>query len=188
MDKLSRKACVKSYPCLPVLSEEKPIKPVFPTCLKSIVLSTLSIDFDERIKEISEALVTLLIDVMKKDRFIFMGMEDNAWFGKRTLEGNALLAKNYLVVKNIGVRFMGGLVVGKQEITTFIPHLAHLIRVNGLVPQVYFTDPKQYLLFNICQYGNLHVDCLTEEGVALISNLVEKTNLLIVEGVSCTSN
>ncbi|MFT3701524.1 MAG: hypothetical protein QM802_04105 [Agriterribacter sp.] len=165
LSKINRKDCLDKYQVFPqrtynnALDEEEF---VYPKTFKSYILTLLSKSFKGHIKMLGVEIMNLL-QYLQEDALLFLGDTNMPWLHQNNDYKPVRAAYEYFTNNKVGNRFNGTLVVNASELPTFITHLAWLTRCNAAMHYIYFSNSRQTILGNICQYGNLHLDTLTEQ-------------------------
>lgn len=129
--------------------------------------------------------ICLLTNQLGHDNLIFLGDINIAWLRRLNTYKTFQKGLQYLVDHKIGKRFNGALQVNIDELPTFIKHLSWLVRTNGIVQYVHFTDPGQNILGKICQYGNLHISTKTKKVDKHFKDIVTKSQFTYLTGTNC---
>lgn len=185
--KIARQKAIDTFPILPVrYYNPKEDEEVFnnPKVFANYVLTLPSKSF----KGHQKLLGTQLVNLAKSfgcDKLIFLGDTGIAWLKRLNTHDTFLEALQYLVDKKIGKRFNGALQVDTEELSTFITHLCWLVRTNGILQYVYFTDPAQNFTGNICQYGNLHISTKNNAADTRFKKIISKSQFTFLTGTNC---
>jgi hypothetical protein len=185
--KISRQEAIDKFPNLPLRHyNPKEDEEVFnyPKVFANYVLTLPSKSYKGHIKILGTQLVSLAKE-LGYDNLIFLGDEDTAWLRRLITHENFQEALHYLVDNKISKRFNGALQVDTAEISTFIKHLAWLVRANGILPYVHFIDPGQNIIGNICQYGNLHFSTKSKTVDKNFKNAIAKSSFIYLTDESC---
>jgi len=129
--------------------------------------------------------IALLANKLGYKHLIFLGDIDLAWLRRLNTNDNFQEALQYLVDNKIGKRFDGALQVDTGELPTFIKHLSWLVRTNGLVQYIHFTDPGQTIVGNICQYGNLHLSTKNKTADNRFKEIVAQSQFAFMKDTNC---
>ena len=186
--KIARQSAFQQYPGLPWRewnSAEEDYDFYFPKEISSYILTLPSKSFRGHVRILGLQL-TSLIKNLGFDKLIFLGDIDIAWLKREHDYKPAKDALQYLKDNNIGKRFSGALEVQAIELPTFILHLAWMVRTNAILPYVYFIDPGQNFIGNICQYGNVHVSMLNNEFDKSFRDQMAKTRFEMLSGPRCS--
>ena len=122
---------------------------------------------------------------MGYDHFIFLGDLDIPWLKRVNTHESFQAALQYLVHNKIGKRFNGALQVDRDELPTFIKNLTWLVRTNGVVQYVHFTDPGQNIVADICQYGNLHISTKNKTADDNLKDAIAKSSFTYLADTNC---
>lgn len=129
--------------------------------------------------------LTSLVKNLGYDHLIFLGDIDIAWLKRLDTHDIFRESLHYFVDNGIDRRFKGALQVDTVELPTFIKHLTWLIRTNGLLPYVHFTDPGQNMVGTICQYGNLHISTKNKTSDKRFNDIISKSKFSFLTGTAC---
>ncbi|MES2772668.1 MAG: hypothetical protein V4722_00695 [Bacteroidota bacterium] len=157
--KIERQEAINKFPSLPLrhynAKEDEEVF-TYPKAFASYVLTLPSKSYKGHIKLLGTELVSF-INHLGYENLTFMGDLNIAWLKRLNTNDTFQESLQYLADNKIKKRFSGALQVDTAEISIFLKHLAWLIRTNGILPYVYFTDPGQNIIGNLCQYQNLHI-------------------------------
>ncbi len=185
--KIDRQEAMDKFPNLPLrYNNQKEDKDVFkyPEVFASYVLTFSSKSYKGHIKLLGAEIV-FLANNLGYDNLVFLGDEDIAWLRRLNTYENYQEALQYLVDNKINKRFNGALQVDIAEIPIFIKHLAWLVRTNGILPYVHFTNPGQNIIGNICQYGNLHISTMNKTADKNFKDAIAKSSFTYLVDGSC---
>ena len=90
-----------------------------------------------------------------------------------------------MVDNKISKRFNGALQVDIDELPIFIKNLTWLVRTNGVMQYVHFTDPGQNIVADICQYGNLHISTKNKAADKNFKEAIAKSNFRYLADTNC---
>lgn len=175
LTKIKRQDCLNEYQVFPLRGydyERDEEEFFYPEVYKSYILTLSSKTFKGHVKDLGIELAKLM-KAFSADTLIFLGDSETPWLYQHNDYKPVKEAQQYLTDNKVGNRFNGALQVEITELSTFIKHLAWLIRCNAALPYFHFTDQGQNIVGSICQYGNLHLDTLNEQ--------VDKTFKLLVD-------
>src|SRR6185437_844961 len=187
LNKIDRQQAINKFPNLPLRHyspEEDEENFNYPKVFANYVLTLPSKSYKGHIKLLGTELVSLADD-LGYENFIFLGDIDIAWLRRLNTYENFQEALQYLVDSKISKRFNGALQVEITELPNFIKHLAWLVRTNGILPYVYFTDPGQNIIGNICQYGNLHISTKNKTADKKFKDAIKKSTFTYLTDGSC---
>jgi hypothetical protein len=156
----------------------------YPKVYASIILTLNSKSYKGHIKLLSTEIISLAKN-LGFDNFTFLGDEDIPWLKRLKTYENFQESLQYFVDNKVKKRFNGALQVGITEIPIFIKHLAWLVRTNGIMPYVFFIDPGQTIIGDICQYGNLHISALNRTAHRNLKNAIAKTQFVYLPDEHC---
>jgi len=185
--KIDRQEAINKFPNLPLrYYNPKEDEDVFnyPKVFENYVLTLPSKSYKGHIKLLGIQLASLAKN-LGCDNYIFLGDEASAWLRRFNSNENFQEALQYLFDNKIGKRFNGALQVDTAEIPIFIKKLTWLVRTNGILPYVYFIDPKQNIIANICQYGNLHISTKNKTADKHFKNAIAKSSFTHLAGTTC---
>lgn len=185
--KIDRKEAINNFPILPLRHyDEKTDEEVFiePKVFAAYVLTLPSTSYRGHQKLLGTQ-IALLANSLGYDRLVFLGDTGIAWLRRLDKYGNFQKELQYLVDNKIGKRFNGALQVGTDELPIFIKQLSWLVRTNGIVQYVHFTDPGQNIAGSICQYGNLHISTTTKTADKRFKGIVAKSQFTYLTDTNC---
>jgi hypothetical protein len=185
--KIDRQEAIDKFPNLPLRHyNPKKDEDVFnyPKVFANYVLTLPSKSYKGHIKLLGTQIVSLANN-LGYDNLIFLGDEDIAWLRRLNTYETFQESLQYLGDNKINKRFNGALQIGTTEMPTFIKHLAWLVRTNGILPYVHFIDPKQNIIGNICQYGNLHISTKNKTADKKFKDAIEKGSFTYLKDRSC---
>jgi hypothetical protein len=177
LTKISRHTAIKNYPALPLIqyNEKKDDYDFhYPDVFANYILSFPSKSFKSHAKFLGSEITTLNIEAASEG-LIFLGDNDTPWLYRDHIYAPAKRGLKYLAENNIGKQFNGAIQVGMDETQTFIEHLAWLVRCNAVLPTIYFTDPGQSMIGNLCQYGNLHISTRSTDHDEKFQSILSKS-------------
>lgn len=177
--KISRKKCLDTYNTFPLRwynEEKEEWQFSAPNSVISFILTLPSKSFKGHLKLLGVELIRF-VKGLGSDSLLFLGDNDLPWLNQVTDYKPVKEAQEYLVDNGIGRRFNGALQVSLLELPTFINHIGWLIRCNASLPYIHFVDSKQTVLGSICQYGNLHLNVLSDEDVNYVASLIKRSKL-----------
>lgn len=187
--KIDRQDAIDKFPILPLRHyDRKKDEEVFktPKVFANYVLTLPSKSFRGHQKLLGSQ-IGFLVENLGYDYLVFLGDIDIAWLKRLDTYESFQEALQYLSDKKIGKRFNGALHVDIDEIQTFIKNLSWLIRTNGIVQYVHFTDPGQNIVGNICQYGNIHISTKNKTADKRFKEIVSKSQFTYLTDISCTN-
>jgi len=185
--KIDRQEAIAKFPILPTRrydSREDEYIFNYPKTFSSHVLTVPSKSFKGHIKLLGTQIAFLAANLGHHD-LVFIGDIDTAWLRRFNTYDSFQESLQYLSANKIGKRFNGAIQVGTTEIPAFIKHLAWLIRTNGILPFVHFTDPGQNIMGVICQYGNLHISARTKASDKKLRGIIAKSQFTYLHGNQC---
>jgi hypothetical protein len=131
--------------------------------------------------------LSLLTKALGYNHLIFLGDSDIPWLYRLGTHNSFREALQYLIDNKIGKRFNGALQVDIDEFQYFIKNLSWLVRTNGIVQYVHFTDPGQNIGGNICQYGNVHILTKNKTVDKNFQDIISKSRFTYLESKDCTN-
>lgn len=185
--KINRQACLTKYSIFPLrdYDAEKDEEVLsFPVIFRSYVLAISAKTFRGNIRDLGIEIARLGKE-LNAGSLIFLGDTVTPWLYQNNDYTPVQKAQLYLSDLNIGKRFNGGIEVEITELPVFIKHLSWLVRCNTALPYIYFIDPGQNIVGNICQYGNLHISTLNKDTDNCLNSFIKKSKLLIGNEESC---
>ncbi len=185
--KIDRKEAINNFPILPLRHyDKKKDEEIFsgPKVFANYVLTLPSKSYRGHQKLLGTQ-ITLLAKYLGYDKLIFLGDIDIAWLKRLNTYENFQEALQYLVDNKIGKRFNGALQVNTDELPIFIENLMWLVRTNGVVQYVHFTDPEQNIVADICQYGNLHISTTTKMADKRFKDIITKSQFTFLVDTNC---
>lgn len=187
--KINRQTAIEKYPKLPLSHyDTKNDDHIFyyPRIFANYVLTLPSKSYKGHVKLLGKEMVSLM-QAFTTDTLVFMGDEDIPWLRRLNTYKNFQDSLQYLVDDKIGKRFNGALVVHISSIPVFIQHLAWLVRTNGVLPYIHFTDPGQSFVGNFCQYSNLHFSTLAKKADKLFKVMLPESKFELLTDKYCTN-
>jgi hypothetical protein len=185
--KIDRQEAINNYPILPLRQyDRKKDEEVFksPKVFANYVLTLPSKSYRGHQKLLSTQ-ITLLAKNLGYDHLIFLGGNDIAWLRRLDTYDNFQKELQYLADNKIGKRFNGALQVDTDELPTFVKNLSWLVRTNGIVQYVHFTDPGQNIVGDICQYGNLHISTKNNTADRKLKAIVSESQFEYLTDTNC---
>jgi hypothetical protein len=185
--KIDRQEAINKFPFLPLRHyDKKNDEDVFnyPKVFANYVLTLPSKSYRGHQKMLGTE-ISLLTKNLGYDHLIFLGDIDFPWLNRFNTYENFQEALQYLADHKIGKRFKGALQVDINELPTFIKHLSWLVRTNGIVQYVHFTDPGQNIVADICQYGNLHISPKNEAADIRLKAILVKSQFSFLANSNC---
>jgi hypothetical protein len=187
LNKIDRQEAITNFPILPLRHyDKKKDEEVFngPKVFANYVLTLPSKSYRGHQKLLGTQ-ITLLAKNLGYDHFIFLGDIDIPWLKRVNTYESFQAALQYLVDNKIGKRFNGALQVDRDELPTFIKNLTWLVRTNGVVQYVHFTDPGQNIVADICQYGNLHISTKHKTADNNLKDAITKSPFTYLADTNC---
>ncbi|MGB4775450.1 MAG: hypothetical protein WBP45_09780 [Daejeonella sp.] len=187
--KIDRQEAITKFPILPLRHyDSKKDEDLFqsPKVFANYVLTLPSKSY-RGLQKLLGTQLTFLVKNFGYDQLIFLGDIDIPWLKRVDTYESFQDALQYLVDKKIGKRFNGALQVDTDELQTFIKNLSWLVRTNGIVQYVHFTDPGQNFVGNICQYGNVHVSTKNKTADKYFKDIVSKSQFTYLADTNCTN-
>ena len=157
--KIARQEAIDKFPIFPLRhynSKEDDDVFDYPKVFANYILTLPSKSYTGHIELLGVELVSIA-KTFGSDKLIFLGDARVAWLKRLNTHQVFKRALQYLADNKIGKRFDWALEADIAQIPVFVKHMAWLVRTNGILPDVYFTDPGQNIIANICQYANLHI-------------------------------
>ncbi len=178
---ISRQRCIKQFPSLPlrnydVENDREVIQ--YPGIHNTYVFTLASKSFRGHAKQMGIELF-LLSKKLETGSFIFLGDTNIPWLYQQNNYPPAKKAYEYFSAQHLDRRFCGGLQVECYDLPLFIKYLSWLTRCNASLPCIYFTDPGQQIIGNICKYGNLHLDSLNPQADDLVLQNIASGGLIL---------
>jgi len=146
----------------------------YPNNFASYVLTLKSNTYQKYLKALGKQLSKLL-DALKLDALIFLGDEKLAWRFREGKHKTFKKGMDFFAKSGIKKDFKGGLIVNKASLPQFIKYLVDLVRTNGIVQYIYFTDECQSLLGSFCNVGNMHIDTMHKNSNELFHSAVRSS-------------
>jgi len=185
--KIDRQEAITNLPIFPLRQyDKKKDEEVFsaPKVFANYVLTLLSKSYRVHQKLLG-AQITLLAKNLGYNHLIFLGDVDIAWLKRLNTYESFQEALKYLVDNKISKRFNGALQVDIDELPIFIKNLTWLVRTNGVMQYVHFTDPGQNIVADICQYGNLHISTKNKAADKNFKEAIAKSNFRYLADTNC---
>lgn len=187
LTKINRQEATEKFPSLPLrYYDAKKDEEVFnyPKVVGNYILTLPSKSYKGHIKLLC-AEIGKLVNNLGTDKLIFLGDTDIPWLRRYKEYHSFEEALQYLLDNKVGKRFNGAIEADLREIPVFIKHLAWLVRTNGVLPYVHFTDPEQTIIGSICQYGNLHISPKTKLADKVLKAAIEMSMFEYIDSNSC---
>ena len=187
--KIDRQEAINKFPILPLRHyDRKKDEDVFksPKLFANYVLTVPSKSFRGH-QKILGTQIGYIVENLGYDHLVFLGDIDLAWLKRFDTYERFQVALQYLADNKIGKRFNGALQVDIDQIQTFIKNLSWLVRTNGIVQYVHFTDPGQNIVGNICQYGNVHISTKNKTADKRFKEIVSESQFTYLTDMSCTN-
>lgn len=187
--KIKRQEAFNKFPILPQrYYDKKKDEEVFnsPKVFANYVLTLSSKSYRGHQKLLGTQ-IAFLVKNLGFNHLVFLGDIDIAWLKRLITDENFQEALQYLVDNKIGKRFNGALQVDINELQIFLKHLSWLVRTNGIVQCVHFTDPGQNIVAEICQYGNVHISTKNKKADERFKEIVSKSQFTYLTDTSCSS-
>jgi len=181
---IKRKKCLETYPIFPQRTYNEDIEDYdyfYPDTFASYTLILKSKSYKKLLNNLGKELFNLCVR-LKSKRFIFLGDEKLAWKFRDGKYKNFNKGMSYLANEGIKKTFSGALVVGGENMVEFVKHLTNLTAVNGLIQYVHFIDESQQIIGSICQYGDIHITTMNEDGDKLFIKAISNTKFEFVTG------
>ena len=185
--KIDRQDAINKFPILPLRHyDRKKDEDVFksPKVFANYVLTLPSKSYRGH-QKLFGTQISHLVENLGYDHLIFLGDIDIAWLKRLDSYEIFQEALQYLADNKIGKRFNGALQVDIKQIQSFIKNLSWLVRTNGIVQYVYFTDPGQNIVADICQYGNLHISTKNKAADMKFKEAISKSTFNYLTDESC---
>lgn len=185
--KIKRQECLAKYSTFPLRdydAENDEEVYSFPTVVRSYILTIPAKTFRGNIRDLGIE-VSRLTNVLKANSLFFLGDSVTPWLYQLNDYKPVQKAQQYLSDHKIGKRFNGAIEVEITELSRFIKHLSWLTRCNAALPYIYFLDPEQNILGNICKYGNLHISTLNKDADSYLNSFINKSKFLIDNETNC---
>jgi hypothetical protein len=190
LKKVSRKDCLSKYKSFPIRNyDEDQDEEIyfFPKVINSYVLTLPSKSFKGHITALGVELANLS-SALEADSLIFLGDSETPWLYQNSDYKPVKQAQEYLADRKVSRRFNGALEVDTVELPIFIKHLAWLIRCNAALPYIHFTNKTEDFIASICQYGNLHLSTLKNEGDKILSAFIDRSKFEYGDTNSCRNS
>ncbi|MBG9378805.1 hypothetical protein I5907_21410 [Panacibacter sp. DH6] len=187
--KIDRQEAINKFPILPLRHyDRKKDEDVFksPKVFANYVLTVPSKSYKGHQKLLGTQ-IAYLAKNLGSDHLVFLGDIDIAWLKRLDTYENFQEALQYLVGNKIGKRFNGALKVAISELPSFIKNLSWLVRTNGILPYVHFTDPGQNIVAYICQYGNVHISTRSKTADKRFKDIVSKSQFTYLTDTNCVN-
>jgi len=187
--KIDRQEAINKFPILPLRHyDKKNDEEIFnsPKVFANYVLTLPSKSFRGHQKLLAGQ-ITFLAKNFGFNHFVFLGDLDVAWLKRLNTYENFQDSLQYLVDNKVGKRFNGALQVDIGELPRFIKNLSCLVRTNGIVQYVHFTDPGQNVVAAICQYGNVHISTKNKKADERFKDLVTKSQFTYLADTNCSN-
>lgn len=94
-------------------------------------------------------------------------------------------ALNYIRENKVSKTFSGALEIDIANLPEFFINLYWLVRCNGVVNYVYFSDAENNILGNICQYGSVHFSVLNKGTDEVFESEIQRTKFKLMSDRDC---
>ena len=183
LKKINRKAFLEKHPKFIQASAYRN-KYIFPETFDSYILYVEANSTVGLCNNLSKEL-TGLLKIMQYEHISFLGDSTIPWLYRDHDYRPVKRGLDYLVDNKISKSFNGAIQVSTTDLPEFLKHLFWLVRCNGIVMYVHFSDPGFNIMASICKYGNIHFSTLNEETDRAFNKALEKTNLHISSDNNC---
>ena len=187
LTKIHRKEAIQNYSNLPLQHynrTEKQYELHYPVVFSQYILTLPSKSFKGHIKLLGKEIANLATN-LGFENFIFLTDGKTPWLYRDHPFKHAKEGLQYLAENKIGGNFNGAIQVNTTQLPTFIMHLGWMVRTNAILPSVYFTDPGQNIIGNICHYGNLHISTLSPTTDKMFKEIIATSNFVFLKSYSC---
>jgi hypothetical protein len=187
LKKISRQNAINKLPTLPLKlynKKEEEYDFYYPKVFANYILIHPAKSYRGYFKLMGTA-ITDLTTHLGFDKLIFLGDEKTAWLYRNHDYKPAKEALQYLANNKIGKRFNGAIQVDNISLPVFIQQLCWLVRCNAVLPHIYFIDPEQNIIGNICQYGNLHISTRTKTADNHFKTAISKSKFEYLTDGNC---
>jgi len=183
--KISRKVFLGKYPTF-VHSKRNGDEYVGPEIFSSYILYIDAGSTQGKCNKLSRELAKLLT-LLNYTEMNFLGESSIPWLYREHDYRPVKQALTYLSDNEISKSFNGAIKISIENLPEFIKSLFWLVRCNGVVMYVNFSDNGFNFTGSICQYGNLHISTLDEKTDAAFRNAVNKTAFKFLEDERCSA-
>jgi hypothetical protein len=187
--KIDRQEAIIKFPILPLrhydINNEEEIFN-FPKVFANYILTLPSKSYRGHQKLLGKE-ITFLVKSLLYDHLVFLGDLNIPWLKRLDTYKAFQEPLQYLVDNKIGKRFNGALQVDITQLQSFIKNFCWLVRTNGILPYVHFTDPGQNVVGNICQYGNVHISTKNKTADKRFKDIVSKSQFIYLTDTNCTN-
>jgi len=129
--------------------------------------------------------LTKLAKKLQYEKVFFLGDTTIPWLFRDHDYKPVKRGLDYLAENKLSKSFNGAIQVDIVDLPEFIKHLFWLVRCNGIVMYVHFSDPGFNIMGSICQYGNIHLSTLNEETDTAFNQILFETGLNISTTNEC---
>jgi hypothetical protein len=129
--------------------------------------------------------LTKLMKLMNLSKFRFLGDSNIPWLYRDHDYKPVCEALSYLKSNKIAKTFNGALEVDMGSLPEFLKNLYWLVRGNGIVNYVYFSDANKNIMVSLCKYGSVHFSTLNGEIDEVFEKEVEKTKFRFISDGNC---
>jgi len=183
--KVGRKAFLEKYPTY-VHSKRNGDDYVSPEIFSSYILYLEAGSTQGKCNKLSRELAKLLT-LLNYTEINFLGESSIPWLYREHDYRPVKQALTYLADNNINKSFNGAIKVSLENLPEFTKSLFWLVRCNGIVMYVNFSDNGFNFTASICQCGNLHISTLHENLDAAFRNAVNRTAFKFLEDEKCST-
>lgn len=185
--KIKRQDCIKQFPDLPrrIYNHQTDEEEFFfPKVFAIYTLMLPSKSFRGNATLMGKE-ITSLTQKLGFNELIFLGDVDIAWRYRTHDYKPAMEGLQYLADNKLGKKFDGGLLVDVNELPVFIKHLSWMVRCNAVLAEIYFTDPGQNIIGDLCKYGNLHLQVKTKSADINCKSIIAESKFEFLTEGNC---
>lgn len=189
LTKIDRQEAIEKFPILPLRQYDRKndMETIRSPKVFANYILTLPSKSYKRYQKLLGTQIAFLAENLGYYHLVFLGDIDIPWLKRIDAYESFQEALRYLVDNKIGKRFNGALQVGVHELPGFIENLSWLVRTNGILPYIHFTDSGQNVVGNICQYGNVHISTKTKAADKRFKGVVTKSEFIYLTDTNCTN-
>ncbi len=185
--KIDRQEAINKFPILPLRHYDKKNDEetyYSPKLFANYILTLPSKSYRGH-QKILGTQIAFLVKSFGYNHLVFLGDIDIPWLRRLDTYESFQESLQYLVENKIAKRFNGALQVDIDELQRFIKNLSWLVRTNGIVQYVHFTDPGQNIVADICQYGNVHISTKNKTADKRFKEIISKSQFSYSTEADC---
>lgn len=184
LKKISRKNFLNAYPDFPT-ANYRTDEYNYPNSYDGYILYVEARSTKGLCSNVSKELSKLL-NLLGYTTVSFLGDTTTPWLFRSYDYKPLASAHDFLLKNNISKKFNGAIAIDSLGMVEFFKHLFWLIRCNGIIFTLHFSDTNINIVGTICQYGNIHLSTLNKEADKLLHEKLQLTKFTITDKSKCT--